>query len=404
MLLDADEAAFVEYLESVLRDMPDHAHTVILSTEGIFNHWWDYTPKAKGLLRHLAALFDFELCVWFRTPKEFAASYYLQILKNGRTPSTWDNVYGRDISFTDAMQDGWFRRHFDYLGFVHEARELFGRSRVKVFPYTTDTVRTFLEHYGIDVLPTNFSRRNMSMRQPAMEMMRITNRYELDGSERRRVMNLIRKIDALIGERAEQFLLSEGEMDLLTRYGQRGWGELHRFFCLDTRRALREAHAKTDPAGQGLLYRLRGDRDGFDAKSAGNSRICHPGTDRCVGPSYQHACLGHGAAVATEFEAFKGNPWTILYKELDGTLPGSKFILTMRPAEWWLASAVSYFRNSRSTPMKKWIFGYGLPHGNEDAYIQRYNRHNQTVIDYFSGRDRDFLIMNFEARSVRRRK
>ena len=396
MLLDADEPAFVEYLESALREMPDHAHTVILSTEGIFNHWWDYTPEAKGLLRHLAALFDFELCVWFRTPKEFAASYYLQVLKNNRTASTWDNVYGRDIGFTDAMQDGWFCRHFDYLGFVHEARELFGHSRVKVFPYTADTVRTFLEHYGIDVLPASSSRRNVSMRQPGMEMMRIANRYELDGSERGRVVDLVREADAIIGERAEQFRLSEGEMDLLARYGQRGWGELHRFFCQDTRRALREVRR---PIRRDKVFCIGFGKTGTVSMLKALEILGYD-TREQIGvwdPHISTHALGMVLAVATEFDAFKGNPWTILYKELDGTFPGSKFILTMRPAERWLASAVSYFRNSRSTPMKKWIFGYGLPHGNEDAYIERYNRHNQTVIDYFSGRDRDFLIMNFEA-------
>ena len=137
-LLGTDESAFVEYIESALRDMPDHAHTVMLTTEGIFNHWWDYTPEAKGLMRHLAALFDFELCVWFRQPEEFAASHYVQNLKNSRIAGLPCDSYGRDIDFTDAMRDEWFLRHLDLLGVLlrsgsvvrvrlHQGTSVYGR-------------------------------------------------------------------------------------------------------------------------------------------------------------------------------------------------------------------------------------------------------------------------------------
>ena len=226
VLLRTDESAFVEYIESALRDMPDHAHTVMLTTEGIFNHWWDYTPEAKGLMRHLAALFDFELCVWFRQPEEFAASYYVQSLKNLRIAGLPCDSYGRDIDFTDAMRDEWFLRHLDYLGFCYEAEALFGYGCIKALPYTGDTVRAFLDRYRIDGMPANHPRKNESMRQPGVAMQRILNRFELEHQEKRHATELIRQIDAVIGERAGRFSLSETERDLVARYTQRGWDAL----------------------------------------------------------------------------------------------------------------------------------------------------------------------------------
>ncbi len=62
----------------------------------------------------------------------------------------------------------------------------------------------------------------------------------------------------------------------------------------------------------------------------------------------------HEMAYATveNFDAFEDNPWPILYKELDERFPGSKFILTRRPAEAWIKSQVRDFA-STETPMRR---------------------------------------------------
>ena len=228
LLRRADEEAFVEYIETALDDMPEHTHTIILTTEGIFNHWWDYPPKAKGILRHLAALFDFELCVWFRPPEDFALAYYIQNIVNPITEDAPGNVYGKDIDFTTAMQDGWFRRHLDYLGFYYEAQELFGCGRVKALPYIGDTVRAFLDRYRIQRLSTNDCLHNVTMRSSGVEMMRIVNRFDLDEIAKWRVADLVLEIDGIIDERAERFRLSKAERNLVVSHARRGWNVLRR--------------------------------------------------------------------------------------------------------------------------------------------------------------------------------
>ena len=103
-------------------------------------------------------------------------------------------------------------------------------------------------------------------------------------------------------------------------------------------------------------------------------------------------------AMVERFDAFEDNPWPILYKELDARFPGSKFILTRRPAEAWIRSQVKDFATTE-TPMRRWIYGEnaGCPAGNEDTYIERYERHNREVLEYFSDRPGDLLVMDIPA-------
>jgi hypothetical protein len=91
-----------------------------------------------------------------------------------------------------------------------------------------------------------------------------------------------------------------------------------------------------------------------------------------------------------QYDAFQDNPWPLLFRELDNHCPGSKFILTTRPTEEWIRSVVRHFGGT-STPMREWIYGVGDPQGNEEIYVERYERHNREVKQYFSGRPDDFL-------------
>ncbi|MFU8896829.1 MAG: sulfotransferase family protein [Gammaproteobacteria bacterium] len=100
-------------------------------------------------------------------------------------------------------------------------------------------------------------------------------------------------------------------------------------------------------------------------------------------------------AKAEQYDAFQDNPWPVLYKELDQQFPGSKFILTRRPADAWIQSQVRDFARTE-TPMRRWIYGEdaGCPEGNEDTYIARYELHNREVLEYFKSRPDDLLVID----------
>lgn len=226
-LMAADQARFTGYIDSALRGMPSSTHTVILSTEGIFNHWWDYSLAAKRLLRGLADQFDFELCVWFRDPESFAAALYAQYLRNPGTDDSPD-VYGRDLDFGEAMDDLWFRRHLDYLGFYFEAQGLFGPERVRAFLFGGDTIGAFTRQYATGELPGTDLPRNDSMREAGVGMMRIANRFRLSPAEHERIEDLVFEIDRTIGDRAGRYALNQADRETVHRYAARGWDILRK--------------------------------------------------------------------------------------------------------------------------------------------------------------------------------
>jgi len=123
-----------------------------------------------------------------------------------------------------------------------------------------------------------------------------------------------------------------------------------------------------------------------------NYRVCGPIGVRDINISQKLPQLAFEQA--EHFDAFQDNPWAILYRELDQHFPSSKFILTLRPTTSWIASVVKYF-GTEDTPMRELIYGkgYGHPVGNEARYIQRYEQHNQAVLDYFKHRPDDLLIL-----------
>ena len=110
-------------------------------------------------------------------------------------------------------------------------------------------------------------------------------------------------------------------------------------------------------------------------------------------PRIAEHVFGMGAKLVDRFDAFKDNPWPVLYRGLDERYPKSKFILTVRPSDLWIKSQVQHF-GTRETPMRAWIYGKGCPEGNEERYLQRYEDHIRDVVSHFDGRPNDLLVMD----------
>jgi hypothetical protein len=99
-------------------------------------------------------------------------------------------------------------------------------------------------------------------------------------------------------------------------------------------------------------------------------------------------------AEVDRYDAFQDNPWPLLFRILDERYAGSRFVLTLRPPEEWIRSVVTHFGRG-STPMREFIYGRGRgsPRGNEAHYLRTYEDHNRRVLDYFSGREEDLLVL-----------
>ena len=44
--------------------------------------------------------------------------------------------------------------------------------------------------------------------------------------------------------------------------------------------------------------------------------------------------------------------------------------------------------------MREWIYGVGSPKGHEEVYVERYERHQREVIEYFRDRPADLLMLD----------
>ena len=98
--------------------------------------------------------------------------------------------------------------------------------------------------------------------------------------------------------------------------------------------------------------------------------------------------------MVNENDAFEDNPWPLLYERLDQEFPNSRFILTIRESDKWIHSAVNHFGTIPGR-MQEWIYNQGYPGGYEEIYLERYERHNREVIEYFKDRPNDLLIINW---------
>jgi hypothetical protein len=124
----------------------------------------------------------------------------------------------------------------------------------------------------------------------------------------------------------------------------------------------------------------------------------------CGGFGYQDPAIAENMlhlakARVKEYVAFQDQPWPILYKEMDTLYPNSKFILVVRNTESWIRSVVRDF-GPYDTATRKLIYGVGHPKGNERLYIERYERHNKEVQEYFNSRPQDFVALHLNKGEV----
>jgi hypothetical protein len=101
------------------------------------------------------------------------------------------------------------------------------------------------------------------------------------------------------------------------------------------------------------------------------------------------------AELSHAYDAFQDNPWPLVYRQMDGLHPGSRFVLTIRDEDRWLESALKHFRG-KNTAMRALIYGPGAAHprGNEALYRERLRRHNREVMEYFQDRPDDLLVID----------
>jgi hypothetical protein len=97
-----------------------------------------------------------------------------------------------------------------------------------------------------------------------------------------------------------------------------------------------------------------------------------------------------------DYDAFADTPIARIYKELDKKYPGSKFILTLRDVSKWEKSFQDQFGNGTPDKFSARLHMdlYGTDSYDHEKCVKAFNRHTEEVMRYFSGREKDLLIMD----------
>lgn len=102
------------------------------------------------------------------------------------------------------------------------------------------------------------------------------------------------------------------------------------------------------------------------------------------------------------FDGFADAPIPLLYRKLDGAFPRSKFILTVRDADAWLASVrwmidagrryAAWDTNPTTVAIHRAL--YGSVAFDDAAFRERFEAHEAEVRAYFADRPGDLLVMD----------
>lgn len=219
-------------MNDVLAQIEPSTHTVILSAEGLFHHWWDFSSAGRQALASLADMFSVSVWVWFRDPISFVRSNYIQMLKNPRYHVA---CYGRDLSVDEVLDDKWFARHLDYIGFVSQMEEVLGRGAVIPFAYKGDTIDVFLSSLGVERTDRTKLNENRTLGEFGVRLLRMLNRHPLSPKKKWTAVVLINKLDALLGFASQPLRLGSKTEDLIRSLASESISALERDFGLSLR-------------------------------------------------------------------------------------------------------------------------------------------------------------------------
>ena len=208
-LLEEDFSSFEKniyniYIEALSKD----AKCVILSTEGIYNHWGDFSDEAKLVLLKLSEYFNVKIWCVFREPVAYSISFYAQLVKN--SPNKLTSLYGTYDLPELVIESPWFKRHLDYAGFVKEIEVLFGYPVVNAIRYEDDDI--VMQINKLLCLETNVLHggycNNSSLSALGIDLMRRLNFCRLENAEHQKYRSEIIELDNLLGKTSSRLQAS----------------------------------------------------------------------------------------------------------------------------------------------------------------------------------------------------
>jgi len=207
-LVSGDLEYFLENFKNIASQVTDETHTLILSSEGIYNYWWDFPDESKKVLGQLSELFNTQIWVWFREPFEFIESYYKQCIRNPQVEG--NRCYGKDLSLSQMLDIDWFSQHLNYQSFIAECEKLFGRDNVSVFKYQGDVVQEAMSELGLTTPHDNPTpRQNKSLNSASIALLRTINQYDIKAKDKELLIPHLKKINDVFQRYENQSLIDD---------------------------------------------------------------------------------------------------------------------------------------------------------------------------------------------------
>lgn len=106
--------------------------------------------------------------------------------------------------------------------------------------------------------------------------------------------------------------------------------------------------------------------------------------------------------IAAAKESFEDWPWPLVYREMDAAFPGSRFVVTTRDPDRWLASyrAMLAAENPPAPEVRDircQLFRADPSIALDEQLVSRFLAHNAEVLKYFKDRPADLLVVDWES-------
>ncbi len=197
-LLRRDLDALDQHLcEAVEQGVDEGAHRVLLSTEGIYNHWPDYADWAGPWWRAVAG--ETTLRLWFvlRDPVEFASGLYQQTLRN---PRVGHQANGTALTVETAFADPAFVDRLDYDAVVGWWEAVAGPHHVTLDVYSSSMASVARSTLELPELPWDLPPANTSLTGVGVALLRSLNTLPLRERDRAQVLEEVLAIERAVGD------------------------------------------------------------------------------------------------------------------------------------------------------------------------------------------------------------
>lgn len=129
--------------------------------------------------------------------------------------------------------------------------------------------------------------------------------------------------------------------------------------------------------------------------------LTHQGQDLSLMADVMRGDLERVFEAASRSQAFEDWPWIMLFRELDARFPGSRFVLTTRDPQRWIASYRGMLQAQGPAPaelaaIRAFLFGVDPERATDAELIARVRRHEDEVRAHFGDRPGDLLVVDWE--------